>query len=431
MPLSRHFYALDEVQSSLLYSLSCGRVEESLFWCKELIDSGCSTEITSILFQSWLWNIGPYYMKWLINSYKLLSNEELSETDILNTTYHLASIPHKYHDNSLWNILITTIQSSTIPDKIVRKLPNNWTSNNNVETYFIGAIYQGKAQSAWWISRFIDDNRVYELLEWMINNVYINYKTEYNEYLHIMRNYESLIGFTSKGFDIIVQCSAIMGLCINDANKQLSFDNKWIKEIEPRLLQNITIWTDNLGRKTRRVYNIQKSSLYGNTKRGTLKWSENTLDQLNDAEKHLIGCPFWDEVIVEFGRINKKTKTIKWNNDECMEAFYDKYFPDDIPDEWSKEEKSKSHGDGVLGPSDIVNIWKYSRNNFYGKCRLAWETPRIVSKILEDFKMTISNCITHEFIENLYQSHENNELSLKDLENYKPVHKVLHIAGKK
>jgi hypothetical protein len=40
-----------------------------------------------------------------------------------------------------------------------------------------------------------------------------------------------------------------------------------------------------------------------------------------------------------------------------MEQFYDTYFPDDIPDEWSNEERKKSHGI-VPEESSMENIWR-------------------------------------------------------------------------
>ena len=72
MPLSRHFYSLDEVQATLLHT-------NSLFWCQELILSGCIAEAISTLFQSWLWNVGPINLQWLIDAWQTLALDEISE----------------------------------------------------------------------------------------------------------------------------------------------------------------------------------------------------------------------------------------------------------------------------------------------------------------------------------------------------------------
>ncbi len=51
------------------------------------------------------------------------------------------------------------------------------------------------------------------------------------------------------------------------------------------------------------------------------------------------GCSFWKQVLQEAGASDMgQFRTV-----EQEEAFYSTYFPDDIPDEWSVAERSKSH----------------------------------------------------------------------------------------
>jgi hypothetical protein len=72
--------------------------------------------------------------------------------------------------------------------------------------------------------------------------------------------------------------------------------------------------------------------------------------------------PFWEQVLSEychgfiFSPKNKKCSGIKWLSHDKMVEFYDKYFVDDIPDEWSLVEKNISHGPGVLLPEETVDI---------------------------------------------------------------------------
>jgi hypothetical protein len=55
-------------------------------------------------------------------------------------------------------------------------------------------------------------------------------------------------------------------------------------------------------------------------------------------------------------------------NDDIREAFYDLYFPDDIPDEWSAADQEKSHGYGLfVSTSTELNQYnKHLRNAFSG-----------------------------------------------------------------
>jgi hypothetical protein len=64
----------------------------------------------------------------------------------------------------------------------------------------------------------------------------------------------------------------------------------------------------------------------------------------------LEGCPFWTRVIEE---------EVPWLDDDRKEAFYDLYFPDDIPDEWSRQDQEKSHGFGCLINTEVPNYQKY------------------------------------------------------------------------
>jgi hypothetical protein len=174
----------------------------------------------------------------------------------------------------------------------------------------------------------------------------------------------------------------------------------------------------SVGRRERRVHQIPNSCLYGTTLRGRSKWAQNNFTQLYNIEKYLVGCPFWDEVLEEYADIDEKG-TINWNSDDKMEEFYEKYFPDDIPDEWSKKDQQKSHGDGVLSPTDKPTIWKYSRNFMSRLPQLAWNTTKFVNNYLEN--VDISDCSVERIAE-LYKDPVS--LSEEDLKKLEPVHKI-------
>ena len=88
------------------------------------------------------------------------------------------------------------------------------------------------------------------------------------------------------------------------------------------------------------------------------------------------GCPFWDDVIASSDPLNR-------------EAFYQEFFPDDIPDEWTKADKQKSHGDGLLAPNERPNLLKYARNHLSRLSRMCWVSPMEVHKIVEESHISI------------------------------------------
>jgi hypothetical protein len=109
-----------------------------------------------------------------------------------------------------------------------------------------------------------------------------------------------------------------------------------------------------------------------------MKWSESTISQLGLLGKNMKGCPFWEEVIEEY------QSNGKWSSDDSQEAFYERYLVS-LPDEWSKSEKQKSHGEGVMGPHEESNLAVYSKRFFTCFSRYAWHlftamNPRLIQQ---------------------------------------------------
>jgi hypothetical protein len=416
MPLTRHFYSLDEVQAALLYTLGRNNTLESLFWCQELLISGYVGEAISTLFQSWLLQTGPLRLQWLINAFSTLASDELTEDAVLLATYQLAT--SKKHDNSLWNILCLTAKNpDLIPDRLTRKTVElDEKAFDKKEIYFINSIYQGKAQCAWWISQYMRIESVWKLLHWFSKNVYKQHTEKYNCCLGALKEYDKLLGYKSAEYDVIVRCMAILMFCILPTQQLNSF-TPLADSIDMMTIKNLKEWADMEGRRERRIYQIPSSCLYGTTIRGRSHWAQNNYYQLNNIEKHINGCPFWDEAVAEYGA-REESGEIKWNSEEQMEEFYDKYFPDDIPDEWTKKDKIKSHGDGVLGPNDKPNIWKYARIHLNNLAMFTWGKRREVDDYLEG--LDNSECSIERII-NLTSPRELSEENLKKLE---PVRKI-------
>ena len=422
MPLSRHFYSLDEVQAALLYTTMHNTPSEALFWCKEMIISGCVAEAVSILFQSWLWHTGPMRLQWLVNVWQSsLITDEPSENDILLAAYRLAAIHKNQRDNSLWNILVLTVASPKMPDRVTRKTPTAAANviDDKKELYFIRAMFQGKGRAAWWISQYIAVDRVWLLLDWFIKNVHwLTAADQYTICLNALLKYELLLGYKSAEYDIIVRCAAINMMCISSKRQELSFRAELEIDIQcQRMLNELELCK---GRRYNRIHKIPTPCLYGTTARGRLQWTQNNYTQLYNVEKYLVGCPFWDEALIEYSNI-LDDGTIQWHSDDAMEQFYDKYFPDDIPDEWSLLDQQKSHGDGILGPSDKVKLSKWS-NMFMSKLpHLAWNTTKATNIYLE--KLDINDCNIERVFEKYIDATVLTVLPfvLTDLE---PVHKI-------
>jgi hypothetical protein len=347
MTLTRHFYDLEEVHAALAYSTTRHDPVETVFWCQELILSGCASEALSTLVEAWLWQKGPFALSWIESAFDQLAGDELSSEDLLLAAYQLTTCPIR--DHSLWNILVLLVQGKE-PEPI-RPHPS-WKSPLSSEQYFLGAIKQGRAYEACWMSRHLPVARVCELLE--------REHPSLSRILGLLPQYDKLIGFRSPEYDMLFRFLAILSCCLSEPLLKIS--QKPLPLMQPSHTDTIQSWM--IGRMAYRRYSVSVMCLYGRTQRGRIKWSQTTVGYL--TPDHLKGCPFWEEA----GTMDA--------------AFYEQYFPDDIPDEWSKVEKEKSHGAGVLGPAESIRMAKWARLHLNGVARLAWSHRPLVRTFLEE-----------------------------------------------
>lgn len=132
--------------------------------------------------------------------------------------------------------------------------------------------------------------------------------------------------------------------CLKEKTKSSS----WVlmTSEEPQDLQkNIETW-DTLDIRHGRIYEIPNEALFGMAWRGL---GHDTSDEINSIQ--LEDAPFWKRELVKY-------KESEWISDDLKEEFHQKYFPSDIPDEWSLAEKKKSHGLGAICKGTYAIWWK-------------------------------------------------------------------------
>ena len=358
MPLSRHFYALDEVCAALAHATTRNDVRETLFWCLELLDSGCAAEAISTLFEAWLWQKGPMVLSWWTTAGPLLSGSEVSEEDILLCAYQLSTVSWERRDASLWTVLAAT---DLPPDRVTPRVPPTlFETLTLLEQFMMRSVHQGRGAGAWWAAEQLPWPRVKELLAPFLDRI--------SNALDGIENYQDVLGYQSDAYDRVIKALTVLSACLSASQRNASLA-PLPTEIPTPVQESLQRWRAAEGRVARRVYSIPTDCLYGQTVRGTLSWFKSTIVQLNDAEEYLQGCPFWDD------RLNELV--------ENQEEFYVRCFPDGHPDEWNAAEKAKSHGDGTLRPGEIVNMRRFTILHMGKWSRLAWDTA---PKGLEDKK---------------------------------------------
>jgi hypothetical protein len=350
MPLTRHFYALDEVQTAVYYCGGRAAWKETVFWCRELALSGHAAEAIVALFESWLWNRGPFHMGWFVEAMARLGGEEVSMEALLTMAEALSRCPVK--DHSLWTMLVASAvegEAEDLFDRVTHRAPvvGFPSGANECEMYMIRAIAQHKAGAAWWAAEGMTRERVECLLEWYEEHVLC--ATEATTWREALRHYERLLGYRSEAYDRAILGVRLLSLCLTTDQRKKSMAPVFTI---PLYGKEEAEWDRVLGRKAGRIFPIPYHGLYGVTVRGRMRHQESTVGELWDVQQGMAGCACWEN-LEERGGL-----------DAC--------FPDDLPDEWTAEEKGRSHGAGLLGRGEGVTLWGWMRRYMTGTTRLLW-----------------------------------------------------------
>ena len=348
MSLTKHYYAVDEVRAALAYACKEHKQEEAIFWCNELVVSNMANQALETLMDTWLWTYGPCKLFWLACA-------QHTEKDRLpRLAQMLAAMEHDLQDGSLWIILRETKEQ---PDTIVgwggteKLVPvQGWPlAAQPLATYFLAAAKEHKGACAWWAASQlgIDDTLLLARMA----------RPERASWLQTIAD-THLPGY-EKALHCLIALVASM------------WDSLWLSSIKAIPVPKDIPLKAHSGPREARRFAIPQICLYGITARGKMRATENTLSLLRSIELSLTG-PYWNVVLAKVGAKRAPDGKIEWPSEDVLEEFYEEHFPDDIPDEWPLAEQMKSHGPGVLGPSEIMTIDKQMRIWIPRRQRLTW-----------------------------------------------------------
>lgn len=337
--LTKHYYVVDEVRAALAYACKERKHEEAHFWCKELVVSHMCHLARETLFDTWFWTYGPCKLFWLF----CVSNCDLDKLPRL--AQHLANIDNNFQDSSLWVILKETREQ---PDRIIGSLSPPM-DKSSLASYFMAAASEHKAACAWWAASQLGIDETYALSTKL--------RPERASYMNL------IINIHLPGYDNAVHC---LLACVASM-----WDDLFQKSIKPIDLPKDIIPKAHKGPRQAREYAIQPIYLYGITERGKMKQSQNTLNNLRSIEDSLTG-PYWNAMLKQVKATRGADNKIVWVSEDSLEEFYEKHFPDDIPDEWPLVDQLKSHGPGVLGEMEHLNQEKLARIWLPRRQRLCW-----------------------------------------------------------
>jgi hypothetical protein len=348
MPLTRHLYREDEVAAAAAFCLVRGRTQEAVFWCLELLDSGLVDRLFWALRAAWLFAYGIGFPGWILALEGAAAAEEIDGRAMLDLAIALARAGAATRDGSALALLgtaagdVDTVRPGEACIPVARA----------EEGYAVLALQQGRARTAWAARP-----------SWaLIHGVATWRGSEVAAWVRALEEMADSDAIPEEARRAV----AIAAVCLPRGELDRRLKRDWKGAPLPELEAALAEWSGLVGRRARRVYTIPWDCLYWITARGKAPvsvYDSNEKEIMGRLEKPagIWNSEFWDEAAEEFGG----WEAVR-NDDEAREAFYEEYFPDDRPDEWSRKERAKSHGGGVLQRGQEATVGRWLQRWFGG-----------------------------------------------------------------
>jgi len=353
--LTRNLYREDEVVAALQFCILRGRCVEAAFWATEMIESSMTTEFFEALITIWRLGFGIAALPWFSEFKRVEGLDELETDVLLGLVVGLARSPRDI-------TYLVMADSKAPPDQVgLCMVPRGLTG---VDAFFAAAIIQGRTMTAWRALPSIGEGVM----------------------AVVAKHKHGEAGATL--LDLSLESALIIAaLCLPRGELERRLPQP-VPGMLDEVVDAVTEW-DSLKGRARRVYTVPQESLYLITARGNTTVYESTDAGLRGSLERpgkLWGSVFWDSVAEDLGG---------WlavrSDDPTREAFYDDYFPDDIPDEWSLADRAKSHGHGSLQPGTTASASRFLRSWFgaYSSAVIWNDFPKMDFKKLADISAPV------------------------------------------
>jgi hypothetical protein len=352
MPLTRHLYREDETAAALMSSILNGRCVEAAFWTLELLDSGLADELLRSLRTIWLYGFGIGAPQWLVAFQAAEAGEGIEADRMIELVVGLARIGINGGRDGTAIALLGA--GPPAPDRVCSS-EKAVARELLLPEFAEQALRQGKTKTAWWSLRALPIESAWGIL----GALAAERGAGAVEFLDALRA-------EREGDDRLGQFPALAIACASVCLRQEAFAARWSKPL-PGLVEEVRTaverWRSLVGRRARRELSVPIQCLYWLTARGrdisVYDTTEKELMGSLERPGKLWGSGYWDEAAEAVGG----WEAVR-NDDEAREAFYDREFPDDIPDEWSRADYAKSHGGGVLQRGGKATAAEWARRWF-------------------------------------------------------------------
>lgn len=325
--LTRNLYREDEVIASLRWCALKGgaRGKEAIFWAQEALDSGMRLALYESLFWVWALTAATTNPGWLLEFRTLCQKGSAATGDEIQ--YCVMRLMRGGRDTTALVLLSLGLDpTQSLCDRVGQpKTPAFSAPLTPILETIARAISQGKAPFAWALARPL----------WTNGNTLWTILAESSKTPDVIRHLEMAhmwLPFDTSDWHWAIRAAAIAIATFGAGFKE---DN-WVAPTE--WVAYKYEW-QHLTMLPRRIHLPPQEALYWFTARGSLPINKTTEhDLIGSIEPALRASTFWGPILL--------TAPI-WS-DDAREAFYDRYFLNDIPDEWPSAYRLISHGAGVV-----------------------------------------------------------------------------------
>jgi len=351
MPLTRNLYELDEVVSALQTCL-CYRWPRAPFWLCELVLSGEEVLAVKTLKDTW-YRLGGGYDPALLTDPVLWSRcvrvqAAIRAAGSLNAARFLtvtAAMPERPTMTPLPKTQEIQNRRTASAAAWLATLADEETINRTEATNwwisFDAACRQQSRTDAIWLLQAVQPLLSADAIWAAIHQAARGTATT--------KAALTLLCETASAHpldQVLAQANATLLLCTKTEERE---SVHLVKPAElPSYKRDWQTWTDQAGRRIARLHTIPVDALTTETTRGALPRKYTNIADVRDPVALLVeGCAFWRSATTAVGIVyDAEMETVEFPDDDVLEAFYQRYFPDDIPDEWPTVDQERSHGRG-------------------------------------------------------------------------------------
>jgi len=384
--LTRHFYSVEDASAALQYAIHNKKPYEAVYWAKEL--SEYRDQLQKTLFMSWFYSIGIDDISFIqsIKNPTLESVFQMSSSESRNSTLFYMFLNGALHKEYSTKKSLIKLSSSLIQ------------SNKDIDLWIRNTLFNRYLESWQSSLKVWDDDSFIPIIHQFI-------LTKFDNPTSILNTFESI--YELESVDIVYRRCAIIGiLCMNDSQMNTSL----CAPVPSDLGLYLEYWKSVYGQRRGRIYPLPNECFYGKTKRGRMKRDETNIQELYDPISLVKNQTIYKKILGTF-------ETFKaFQNDSAQyDMFFNYYFCDDIPDEWSLEDQQKSHGNGILEKDETPSLEKYLSS---------WIDPKAKNytgcgtSIVEEYCKKYKD-LTYDFEENILKNYSSssNRFNLKTLHN--------------